>query len=154
MQKLIILMLCLGSFGATAQDSTELAIDSTLTKFHQAAAAGDWGVYFGLLADNAIFLGTDASERWSKTEFEQYAKKTSGWIYNKQERHITLSADGQTAWFDELLWNEGLGLCRGSGVLVKLQTGWLISQYNLSIPIPNTLARDIAKQIKQQDLRP
>ena len=29
-----------------------------------------------------------------------------------------VAADGKTAWFDEMLWNETYGTCRGTGVLV------------------------------------
>ncbi len=151
MKNLITLLICFCSFNVLAQDKTIPEIDSVLTEFHQTAAAGDWDRYFALLNSDAIFLGTDASERWTKSEFEQFARKTSGWLYTQRQRHINVTADGNSAWFDELLWNDSYGLCRGSGVLVKTAQGWLITQYNLSIPIPNNLAREITQQIKQQN---
>ncbi|MBZ0089190.1 MAG: nuclear transport factor 2 family protein, partial [Thermoanaerobaculia bacterium] len=40
------------------------------------------------------------------------------------------------------------GACRGSGVLEKTATGWKIAQYNLSIPIPNDLAKELVTRIR------
>ena len=34
-------------------------------------------------------------------------------------------------WFDEELSNEKYGVFRGTGVLIKKDNNWLISQYNL-----------------------
>jgi hypothetical protein len=119
----------------------EAAVDRVLTAFHAAAAQAAERPYFACLAETAVFMGTDATERWSKEEFRKYCKpyfdQGRGWQYEKKERHITLGPDGNTAWFDELLENKKNGLCRGSGVLVKQGDQWLIAQYNLSIPIPN-----------------
>ena len=40
------------------------------------------------------------------------------------------------------------GVFRGSGVLVKKNNKWLITQYNLLLPIPNELLIDYSKEIK------
>ena len=126
-----------------AQAPNLQAVDNVLSQFHSSAAKADWDTYFQLMSADAIFMGTDATERWTKNEFEQYARKTNGWTYYLRERHINFTPDGNSAWFDELLWNEKLGLCRGSGVLIKSKDNkasgeqWLLSQYNLTIPIPN-----------------
>ena len=40
---------------------------------HRAAAEADGEVYFSLMADDAIYLGTDASERWTLAEFKAFA---------------------------------------------------------------------------------
>ena len=50
------------------------------------------------------------------------------------------------AWFDEQLENAKLGVCRGSGVLVKADGAWKIKQYNLTMLVPNEIAEDVAKQ--------
>ena len=42
-------------------------VDQVLTAFHAAAAAADGELYFSLFADDAIFIGTDAAERWTVT---------------------------------------------------------------------------------------
>jgi ketosteroid isomerase-like protein len=135
--------------------SPAAAVDDVLESFHRAASEADGELYFSLFADDAIFVGTDASERWSVDEFrafaEPYFSKGRGWTYTKTERHITISADGETAWFDEMLFNDTYGTCRGSGVLILTADGWRIAQYNLSIPIPNDLTRDFAERIREYE---
>jgi len=74
----------------------------------------------------------------------------TGWTYRILERHISVVPDGQTAWFDERLDNTGLGETRGSGVLVMEDGGWKIAQYNLTIPIPNELSRDIVRPVRDR----
>jgi ketosteroid isomerase-like protein len=147
-------------FGLTAQlwslktlaASEEQNITNVLNSFHQAAADAQAKPYFNLLSQNAIFLGTDASERWSKEEFKAfvvpYFSKGTGWLYTPTKRNINLLKQGQVAFFDELLFNKIYGTCRGTGVLIKTDQGWKISQYNLSIPMPNGLAKALVKQIK------
>lgn len=130
----------------------ENKVTQVLDTFHIAASKAQGDKYFSLLHENSVFMGTDASERWSKTQFQQFAKpyfdQGKGWTYLVDSRHVTLSEDGSVAWFDEMLSNASYGVCRGSGVLVKTKTGWQIMQYNLSIPLPNDIAKDIVKQIK------
>jgi hypothetical protein len=143
--------------GASEGDA-KAQVDAVLTSLHTAASEADGERYFGLFADGAVFMGTDASERWSVDEFkafaEPYFSQGRGWTYEMTERHISLSADGNTAWFDEMLWNESYGTCRGSGVLIRSTDGWRIAQYNLSIPIPNDLAREITALIKEASTGP
>jgi len=138
------------TFQSFAHDKIDIA--KSLNNFHQAAADANTELYFDLLADNAIFLGTDATERWTKQSFKQfvapYFLKGQGWLYVPSDRHITLLDDGVTAFFDEALHNKSYGQTRGSGVLVKTKQGWKIAQYNLSIPMPNVLAKTLVKQIK------
>ena len=67
------------------------------------------------------------------------------------ERHISISADGATAWFDERLDNASLGETRGSGVLIRSGDRWQVVQYNLTIPIPNALAGDVVRQIRAHE---
>ncbi|HCM47916.1 MAG TPA: protein with SnoaL 3 domain, NTF 2 superfamily [Colwellia sp.] len=139
----------------TLAASEEQNITNVLNSFHQAAADAQAKPYFNLLSQNAIFLGTDASERWSKEEFKAfvvpYFSKGTGWLYTPTKRNINLLKQGQVAFFDELLFNKIYGTCRGTGVLIKTDQGWKISQYNLSIPMPNGLAKALVKQIKSFD---
>ena len=132
--------------------SDEQNIDLVLNNFHQAAADAQAKPYFNLLSHDAIFLGTDATERWSKAEFKAfvvpYFSQGKGWLYTPVERNITVLKQGQVAFFDEILFSKSYGTCRGSGLLVKTDQGWKISQYNLSIPMPNGLAKALVKQIK------
>ena len=139
------------SFASLAAND-EQNIETVLNSFHQAAADAKAKPYFDLLSQDAVFLGTDATERWSKDEFkafvEPYFSKGKGWLYTPVERNISLIKQGQIAFFDELLFSESYGTCRGSGLLVKTDQGWKISQYNLSIPMPNGVAKALVKQIK------
>ncbi|HMP01056.1 MAG TPA: nuclear transport factor 2 family protein [Gemmatales bacterium] len=135
------------------------AIAAVLDAFHAAAAVADGERYFACLAPRAVFLGTDATERWSRDEFrkfvEPYFVKGIGWKYVPRDRQIELAPGGQVAWFDELLENAKYGTCRGSGVLVRVGQGpWQIAQYNLSIPIPNALAGEVVKLIRQAEPGP
>lgn len=139
---------------AETQVDAKQAITLSLDKFHLAAANADIKGYFNLLSDNAVFLGTDATERWTKSEFrefvEPYFSKGKGWKYVSTERHISFLAGKDVAYFDELLSNSSYGTTRGSGVLIKTGDGWMIAQYNLSIPVPNGVAGEVVKLIKKR----
>lgn len=128
-------------------------ISSVLDNFHQSASDANQQLYFDLLTDTAVFIGTDASERWEKKAFKAFAKpyfdKGIGWTYIPRDRHVTIAKTGDVAWFDEMLDSQSYGECRGTGVLELTKSGWKISQYHLTIPVPNDLAKDIVKQIKQ-----
>src|SRR5579862_824527 len=148
-----ILRVCLFVFaaGSASAETPAQQIAAVLDDWHHAAAVADEGRYFGYFAPNGVFMGTDATERWTAAEFRAWAKprfeRKATWNFKPRDRHIDLSPDRKTAWFDELLDTPNLGLCRGSGVLVLIGGKWKISQYNLSVPIPNALVDGIVKQI-------
>ncbi len=54
------------------------------------------------------------------------------------------------AWFDELL-DTWMGVCRGSGVLVKNGDSWKIKQYVLSLTVPNSNIDEVIKINKIKD---
>jgi ketosteroid isomerase-like protein len=126
---------------AAARETAAQEIDRFLTAWHKAAAVADAKTYFGSLAAGAIFLGTDARERWSKEEFQKWAapffRRPSAWAFSASRRQVYLSADGSTAWFDEDLVSAHYWPCRGSGALEKIAGHWKIRQYNLAFTIPN-----------------
>lgn len=143
-----------GALAAQAPASgAEAAVSDVLDALHRAASEADFDAYFGLYAEEFVFLGTDATERWDRAQFMDYARgpfsQGRGWTYTPVERHVTVSADGGTAWFDERLENANLGETRGSGVLVRDDGAWRIAQYNLTIPIPNDLAREVVARIRE-----
>jgi hypothetical protein len=149
----VLLLVAACAPGATPAPAPDLAaeraaVDSVLSEFHQLASEGNWERYFALFAPDAVFFGTDATERWSVDEFRGYADGSSGWTYVKTERHVFVDPDGTTAWFDERLQNARYGETRGTGVLVRGEAGWKLTQYNLTIPIPNDLAVEFADRIK------
>jgi hypothetical protein len=129
------------------------APEAVLDAWHLAAARADAESYFSLMAPGAVFLGTDATERWAKDEFriwaEPYFKKGKAWTFKAVKRHMTYGKDGSTAWFDEDLDTPNLGPARGSGILVKQGGTWRIAQYNLSVPIPNPLMKQVKKEIEE-----
>ena len=136
----------------SATASAEAEVATVLDDFHSAAALAAGDRYFGHFATDAIFLGTDPGERWTLGEFRAFAdpyfSKGQGWTYVPVERNVVLSGSGDLAWFDELLDNDSYGRCRGSGVLRKTVDGWKIVQYNLTMVIPNDVARDVAAMIR------
>src|SRR5437764_7752082 len=58
--------------GCTTTNS-KTQIDKMLDDWHDAAAKSDESRYFAHFADNAVFLGTDATERWNVPAFRAYA---------------------------------------------------------------------------------
>jgi hypothetical protein len=131
------------------------AIEKVLDALHDAAAKADGERYFALFGRDAVFLGTDASERWTIEQFREYATPHfdagTGWTYHVRKRNVSITDDHRTAWFDEDLVNEKYGTCRGTGVLVRRDDAWKIVQYSLSIPVPNDLALDVVEMIRKLD---
>lgn len=149
--KLTTLLLVIACFAAascnnnaavtnTAKDST--AIAQLLDSFNIAAAKANYNQYFSYFAENAVFMGTDATEHWDKKSFMQWAKpffdRGRAWNFTALQRHIYFNNNGDLAWFDELLQTQ-MKICRGSGVLTKENGSWKIEQYVLSATIPNRI---------------
>jgi hypothetical protein len=138
---------------ANAADSSA-QVEKTLNQFHEAAAKAEGKTYFGLFAPEGVFIGTDASERWTVEEFRKYAEphfsKGKGWTYLPKQRHVHFAPGEEIAWFDEILESASYGVCRGTGVLRKIGGAWKISQYHLTIPVPNELANKVVKMIREK----
>ncbi len=139
--------------GAATVQQESTAVNAVVDQFHKAAAAADEPQYFGLMAPDFVFLGTDATERWDLTAFRAfvhpYFSKGTGWTFTPHDRHVTISPAGDAAWFDEKLDSASYGDCRGSGALEKVGGQWKMSLYNLTIPIPNSLAKTVVKMIRE-----
>lgn len=150
MKKLVVLfsLMLMPLWALQADDRATKEVDTVLTQLHQAASDADWPTYFALYAEKSIFIGTDVSERWDKATFQKYAGQSNGWTYLLRERHIDLTPDGNSAWFDEVLDSETYGTSRGTGVLIRTKYGWKITQYHLTFPLPNDLAAGITQQIQ------
>lgn len=128
------------------------AVAQTLDGWHHAASVADESAYFGAMAPEFVFLGTDATERWDKDAFREYAHPHfaagKGWTFTPRDRHIILSPSRDVAWFDEKLDSASYGECRGTGVLRLVGGEWKLTHYNLTIPIPNDLAKEFVARIK------
>lgn len=61
---------------ATGPDASR--VHRVIDGWHAAAARGDAGEYFGAMADDAVFLGTDATERWPLEAFREFASPYFG----------------------------------------------------------------------------
>lgn len=131
-----------------AQNKQETEINTLLDNWHKAAANAEFENYFNALDENAIFIGTDATENWDKKAFQAFAKpyfdKGKAWNFSALERHIYFSSDKKTAWFDELL-NTQMKICRGSGVAVLVGKQWKIKHYVLSMTVPNDNTNEVIK---------
>lgn len=127
-------------------ESPQKDVNQLVDLWHKAASEANFKQYFDVMADDAIFIGTDATEYWNKQEFENYAKphfdKGKAWSFTTLERHIYFDSTGDTAWFDELLDTQ-MKICRGSGVLVKTGGRWKIKHYVLSMTIPNETSKSV-----------
>ncbi len=132
----------------------EEEIDSVLNEWHLAASEAKFETYFGLMTDDAIFIGTDATENWDLKEFKAYSKphfdKGKAWSFTAVERHIYTNKTADIAWFDELLDTQ-MKLCRGSGILRKVDGKWKIAHYVLSIAVPNERVGELIELKKEND---
>jgi SnoaL-like domain len=132
----------------TQQDS--LSVHAFVDQWHRDAAEAKATSFFGALADDAVYIGTADFERWTKAEFVTFAKpyfdRGKAWDFKPYDRSIHFSADGRYAWFSELL-TTWMGTCRGSGVVVRTSNGWRITQYHLSVTVPNDIIGDFIKLV-------
>jgi ketosteroid isomerase-like protein len=148
----LCLLWLLPSCGPTPPSQETAEVVRVLDDWHDAASKSDEERYFGHFAKDAVFFGTDATERWDMPAFRAYAhpyfSQGKGWSFHAARRDITLGAAG-VAWFDEALETKNLGPARGSGVLLKGADGqWKIAQYNLSVTIPNERFADVKKLLE------
>tara|TARA_A100001015_G_scaffold258680_1_gene302086 strand:+ start:594 stop:1046 length:453 start_codon:yes stop_codon:yes gene_type:complete len=128
-------------------------LDVLLNGLHLDAHAGNFESYFDRYSTDAVFLGTDKTERWTIEEFKAYAKPAfsdgHGWTYAVVERNW--EGDGNTRWFDEILLNEKLGHCRGTGVVELVNGEWKISYYALTMLVPNSIAAEVGSLTLEAD---
>lgn len=123
-------------------------INNMLDSFNLAAANADYDLYFSYYDNDAVFIGTDATENWCKDSFMIWSKpffdKGHVWNFKSLKRNIYFDKDGKVAWFDELLDTQ-MKICRGSGVLSKQGDVWKIQQYVLSMTIPNSKTNQVVE---------
>lgn len=142
-----------GSESPQTEEMQKKAINTIVDDWHLAASEANAERYFSHFAsDSAIFMGTDATERWTVAEFREwsmpYFDEGEAWNFTADKRYVYLSDEGSVAWFDEVLDTPNLGPARGSGVLIKKEQTWKIAHYNLSIPIPNAIVDTVVNQVE------
>ncbi|MBZ9778493.1 nuclear transport factor 2 family protein [Psychroflexus sp. CAK8W] len=146
LQTLLVLLF----FSSISNAQTE-QINTTIDSWHKAAEKADFETYFDLMSENAVFVGSDASEVWDIKEFkvfsEPYFDAGKAWTFIPVNRNIYTGKNENIAWFDEVLNSEHMGVCRGSGVLVKTENEkWKIQHYVLSLAVPNSLVDQLVEQ--------
>ena len=148
---LIRLLICILIF-PIAGDQRD-SVNALLDGLHKDAHEGNYKAYFARYSPDAIFLGTDKTERWTIEEFKTYAKPAftdgHGWTYKVIERNW--EGDGDIRWFDEILFNEKLGHCRGTGVVELINGEWKIAHYALTMLIPNSIATEVGSKTIEVD---
>ena len=71
--KKIILLLAFSNIAFTQNIKSTKDVEKVLDKLHLYAAEANAKKYIDLFADDAVFFGTDISERWPKVECNEYA---------------------------------------------------------------------------------
>lgn len=131
-------------------------INKTIGEWHKAAASANFEEYFSLMTDDAVFIGTDATENWTSAKFKKFSKPYfeagKAWNFSTLERNLYVHENTRVAWFDELLATH-MGICRGSGVLMKENGNWKIHHYVLSITIPNENVDQVTELNKEFDAK-
>jgi hypothetical protein len=154
-----LLTACAGTREIDRQAAESAIVDREIREqvrlWHRAAAVGDFDGYFSRMTAGAVFLGTDPGERWTRREFEAFARPyfdgEEAWTYEQLQTNLRIgpAAPTRVAWIDEVLHNEKYGLCRGTGVLVREPDGvWRIDHYSLSFLVPNDLAEAVVGVIR------
>lgn len=137
---LLISLAACKSYGPNFEATEKDRIGKTIDSWHLAASEAKFDNYFSLMTEDAVFIGTDPTENWKNREFKAYSKphfdKGKAWSFTAIQRNIYISDDRTIAWFDELLDTQ-MKICRGSGILKKVNGDWKITHYVLSIAIPN-----------------
>jgi hypothetical protein len=137
---------------ALAQDAEPdtIVIHRLLDQWHLDAAQAKSTPFFAAMDEHAIYIGTADFERWTKSEFMKFAMpyfaRGKAWDFEPYDRRVSVTLDGRYAWFSELL-TTWMGVCRGSGILVKTSNGWRIQQYHLSVTVPNEIIGDFIKLV-------
>jgi hypothetical protein len=128
-----------------------------IDRWHHAASVGDGDVFFAMMSDDAVFLGTDPSERWAGAAFREFAQPyfdgTEAWTYVSESRWIDVERGLRpgVVWWDEVLRSEKYGPCRATGILVRVPDDprrsrpndpatWQIARYSLTFLVPNDIA--------------
>ena len=152
MKNIIVACLILITINSYAQNNAEL--NKFLDQWHKAAADANAEIFFGSIAEDGIYIGTDASERWNKESFWDFSKpyfeRGKAWDFKPYDRQLFISEDGKIAWFSELL-ETWMGVCRGSGILQKDTSGWKIQQYHLSVTVPNDAIQEFIKLVENYE---
>jgi len=136
---------------ASADPATTKQVNTFIDAWHDDAANARMA-YFDKIAPDGVYIGTDRTELWHKEDFKVWAKpffdRKKAWAFKATRRNVYTSGDGKTIWFDELLDTQ-MGPCMASGVLRRTANGFEIEHYQLSMAVPNDVAKSVTQLIGQ-----
>ena len=69
---LMLLVFVTAGFAQNIEDNK--VINQVLEEWHTAAADADFDAYFDIMTEDAVFIGTDATENWQREEFMKYRR--------------------------------------------------------------------------------
>jgi len=117
---------------AQADDSPGTALDA----LHRAGEASDHAAFLELMTEDGSVLGLGSDSRWNAPaltdKLTTYFSGGGTWPQPTSSRQITISTQGEMAWFSESLRGTRGNTGVGSGVLVRTASGWLVAQYHIS----------------------
>ena len=148
-----VLLVVIHASGLYSQNTDKEIIFDKLNQWHKDAALANGKSYFELMTVDAIYIGTDETEHWTKEQFKSFAKPYfddgKAWNFKTISRNIYFSSDSKVAWFDELL-DTWMGVCRASGVLEKTNGDWNLKHYHLAVTVPNDDINEVIKVISKK----
>lgn len=152
MKQILFILVMISSLFVAAQTDAKTEINDFINQWHFDASNAHMEAYFDKIADDGVFIGTDETEVWTKTEFYEWTKPrvTDGkmWDFKATERNVYFGEATPYAWFDEKLSFSG-GILRGSGVLMKQDGEWKIVHYVLSLPVPNEKFSEVLEAMEK-----
>jgi FAD/FMN-containing dehydrogenase len=143
---------------ASADPALAKQVDAFVDSWHDDAAHARMA-YFDKMAPDGVYIGTDRSELWQRDAFKAWARKyfegkKSAWSFKATRRNVYTSGDGKLIWFDELLDTPNMGHCMASGVIRRTDKGFEILHYQLSMAVPNEVAKQVTGLIKNAEAAP
>jgi hypothetical protein len=143
---------------ASADPALAKQVNAFVDSWHDDAAHARMA-YFDKMAPDGVYIGTDRSELWQREAFRAWGRKyfegkQSAWAFKATRRNVYASEDGKLIWFDELLDTPNMGHCMASGVIRKTATGFEILHYQLSMAVPNEIARQVTELVRKAEAAP
>jgi len=137
--------------GAPVDAALARQVNAFVDGWHDDAAHARMA-YFDKIAPDGVYIGTDRGELWQRDAFRAWGRKyfegkRAAWVFHATRRNVYASGDGNTIWFDELLDTENMGHCMASGVIRKTPAGFQIEHYQLSIAVPNEIAKQVTSLV-------